>query len=278
MCAFPVNWPPPHGSGRHTLRFYASGTTTELYADNAFNFADNPIHNSILPLPTVTSSDIPAVGALPPPTHAVPRAPAGTVGSGTALSKTPFLWANSLHVFNDGSGDLNISFDGTNLHGVIKAGKDHLYRNRMEAGIAFAWAGGTGPTVTGTAQTFPFTATTGETLVVALSTDSGGSYPVTRTFTWPASVGPFANIAALVAALNTASSWNGGTLPTQFTVGNTGDAIKLTDLTTGVTARIKVDATSTGIAGAADASLQFTSGQTGSNGTGTATAFRVEAW
>lgn len=119
------------------------------------------------------------------------------------------------------------------------------------------------PVLTSTAHTFPFTATVGNTLVVKLSADGGGTFPTTRTFTWPVAVGPFANVAALLGALNTGTSWDGGTLPTQFVISSSGtDKIVITSSFTGDLAAIKTDSTSTGIIGATNAKLQFTSNQT----------------
>lgn len=118
------------------------------------------------------------------------------------------------------------------------------------------------PVLTSASHTFPFTATIGQTLVVKLSTDAGATFPTTRTFTWPASVGPFANIAALLAAVNTASSWDGSVLPTQFTITNSLDKLVITSASTGDLAAIKVDSTSTGVVGSTSGKFQFTSNQT----------------
>ncbi len=114
--------------------------------------------------------------------------------------------------------------------------------------------------LTGGTQTFNFTPVTSQTLVVKLSTDGGNTYPTTRTFTWPNNT-PITNITNLLAALNTAGSWDGSTLPTQFTITNNGNKLVITNATTGDLAWIKVDSSSTGIGGAANASLQFTSNQ-----------------
>jgi len=122
---------------------------------------------------------------------------------------------------------------------------------------------GVAPVLTSAAHTFPFTATAAQTLVVKLSADGGTTFPTTRTFTWPVAVGPFANIAALLVPLNTAANWDGGTLPTQFVISSSGtNKIVITSALTGDLAAIKTDSTSTGIVGAANAKLQFTSNQT----------------
>lgn len=112
-------------------------------------------------------------------------------------------------------------------------------------------------------QTFPFTGTDGETLVIDVSSDGGSTYGTSRTFTWQAgSNGPFADIDELVAALNTAARWDGGTLPAQFTISSDGDKVKISSAGTGTLAALRVGAASTGVAsGTSDSKLQFTAGQ-----------------
>ncbi len=132
--ALPVNWPPPMMSGRFSLRFYATGTATAAFADNAFIFKNGTGVSAILPLPDVDPGESPAVFALPPPTHVVPTAPAGTI---TPLTTEGYLYASTIRICNDGGGVLAYSFDGTNVHGTLKANEIVVYRNRHEAGIAF---------------------------------------------------------------------------------------------------------------------------------------------
>lgn len=48
-------------------------------------------------------------------------------------------YANSIRVVNvasDSTHEIEISFDGTNVHGVLKGGDDVTYLARYEAGIA----------------------------------------------------------------------------------------------------------------------------------------------
>lgn len=117
--------------------------------------------------------------------------------------------------------------------------------------------------VTSAAQTFAFTGINAQTLVVKLSADGGVTFSVTRTFTWQTgTLGPFADITALVSELNTAARWDGSTLPTQFTITAGGTSkVVITSATTGDLVVLKVDSTSTGIGGATNASLQFASNQ-----------------
>jgi hypothetical protein len=114
--------------------------------------------------------------------------------------------------------------------------------------------------LTGSAQTFPFTGVIGETLLVQISADGGGTYPTTRTFTFDAgNIGPHANIAALLAAINTASDWDGGTLPTQFVITNSGNALVITSTGTGSLVGLRIGSASTGIGVDSDAEIGFTS-------------------
>jgi hypothetical protein len=63
---------------------------------------------------------------------------AGTYRIRTVNDKVPkaMLWAQTIRVINAGGGDLEISFDGVNVHGLVPAGLINVYRNRFEAGIA----------------------------------------------------------------------------------------------------------------------------------------------
>jgi hypothetical protein len=114
------------------------------------------------------------------------------------------------------------------------------------------------PVLTSTAHTFPFTAVVGETLLVQISTDGGATYPTTRTFTH-AAAGPHANIAALLAAINTAGNWDGGTLPTQFVVTNSGNTLVITGATGGSLRGLRIGSASTGIGVTSNGEIGFTS-------------------
>lgn len=117
------------------------------------------------------------------------------------------------------------------------------------------------PVLTGGLQTFPFTAVVPETLVVQVSTDGGATWGTTRTFTH-AAAGPHADIAALLAAINTAGNWDGGTLPTQFTVSNSGNRLVITGATAGSLQALRIGSASTGIGVTSNGELMFTSLQT----------------
>ncbi len=116
------------------------------------------------------------------------------------------------------------------------------------------------PRLVSAAHTFPFTFVVGETLVVQRSADAGATWSVgDRTFTVPAGPPGGANIAAVLAALNTGTSWNGGTLPTEFIISSSGNTLIITSASTGQLAGIRIGAASTAIGVLTNSDLQFTS-------------------
>jgi hypothetical protein len=128
---FPPAWPPRVASGRHSIRFYATDAATAVFADAAYMFADGAGANPFTPLPVVN----PAVPTVVPPTP---------YGGGTASGNSPLpqIWAQTIRVCNDSAGDLELSFDGVNVHGKLAGNTEVTYRNRFEAGIAVRAAGG----------------------------------------------------------------------------------------------------------------------------------------
>lgn len=124
--AFPASWPPRVASGRHSIRFYATGTATANFSDNGLMFLDGAGANPFTPLPVID----PAVPTVVPPTP---------YGSGAASGNTPLpqIWAQTIRLCNDsGANPLEYSFDGTNVHGKLLANEQVIYRNRFESGIA----------------------------------------------------------------------------------------------------------------------------------------------
>lgn len=83
-------------TNRKSLRFYATGTASGSFGDNEFAF-ERPD----------------------------PKDP----------SEPEQGWSNSIRVIATGA-DLEISFDGTNIHGFIPAGATHTYWDRHEGGIS----------------------------------------------------------------------------------------------------------------------------------------------
>lgn len=147
----PAGWPPRPASGRRSIRFYKSGTATADFADSAYLFSDVANANTFAPTPYVKpGSTAPvAVGDLTkggsPMGGGVDVHDVDPTTSDTTKQPAPhnMIWAFGIKVINDGPGDLEISFDGTNVHGVVLAVEKYtLYWHRHEAGIAVRGAGG----------------------------------------------------------------------------------------------------------------------------------------
>ena len=126
--AFPAAWPPRVASGLRSIRFYATGTATGNFSDNAFMFLDGAGANPFTPLPVIDPS-VPTV---------VPPTPSGT-GVATGGSPAPQIWAGNIRIV--AASALELSFDGVNVQGKVAAGTDVTYRNRYEAGIAVRGSG-----------------------------------------------------------------------------------------------------------------------------------------
>jgi len=59
----------------------------------------------------------------------------------------PIAWPfQAIRVFNDGTADIEVTFDGTNIHGVVKPSRFSTWYDRTESGIAVR---SPGPGVTG---------------------------------------------------------------------------------------------------------------------------------
>lgn len=147
--AFPTGWPPRPASGRRSIRVYISGTTTAAFSDNAYLFSQVTGANTFVPTPYVApgSTATVAVGDLTGGGSPMGGGQnAHDVNTSAAASDqavpTPMIWCNSMIITNDGLNTLEISFDGTNVHGKILPGETVEFRDRMEAGIALRHAGG----------------------------------------------------------------------------------------------------------------------------------------
>lgn len=136
--ALPPGWPPRPATNHRSIRFYKSGLATANFADNAYLFYDSPSANTYTTSPIV------------PPGSLVPVALGDATKGGTPAigpdttdpGYKPMIWANTMMIFNDGGADLEISFDGTNVHDKVTiADKVHVCRNRHEAGISVRGAG-----------------------------------------------------------------------------------------------------------------------------------------
>lgn len=142
--AFPAGWPPRPATGVRSIRFFATGNTSNNFSDAAFLFGDTSPKSQVDPVPVATPRDSAAFGS-----DQRPSSPAGfsnTSAKGTSTPQTkvvPYRHASNIWIFNDGVKDLTFTFDeatdigaGAGIHGVVKAGKDMLFRDRYEAGIA----------------------------------------------------------------------------------------------------------------------------------------------
>ena len=107
--------------------------------------------------------------------------------------------------------------------------------------------------------TFPMTLLVGETLSVDISSDSGASFPVTQTHTSAGAV--YANIAALVAALQADVLFLGGVL----TVSNVGNALVINSVSTGSSTVLRINIGSTAVS---PTKINYTLGQLAYGATG----------
>lgn len=131
--AFPVGWPPPLPSTQRCIRFFVRGTATALFADSAYLFIDGIGANTYTPLPVVLPGEDVSNPKYSGP-HVVP-AIAGTGVRGDDPHAA--IWATqAISIVNDGGGDLEFSFDGINVHGIVADGETRYLRSRHEAGIA----------------------------------------------------------------------------------------------------------------------------------------------
>jgi hypothetical protein len=143
--AFPKGWPPSPASGLRSIRFYISGTTTGDFADNAFLFSQGTAANTFKPTPFVPPGGekvLAKVGTLTDGGGSpmgggmdAHDANIAAVPSEQAVPET-MIWAHTLRISNDGAADIQFSFDGTTVHGVVKADEKIIYPHRYEAGVA----------------------------------------------------------------------------------------------------------------------------------------------
>lgn len=138
--ALPVGWPPRPASSNRSIRFYTSGTTTANFSDNAFLFINGNGANTYAATPYVPPGAETQTVHLGTPTT-MSGSPMGAgqdphdAFQGTAPPQ-PMIWSNGFRIYNDGTNDLQFSFDGTNVQGYVKAGQLAEYYFRHEAGIA----------------------------------------------------------------------------------------------------------------------------------------------
>ena len=108
----------------------------------------------------------------------------------------------------------------------------------------------------GGTQTFPFTFD-GSVLTIEGSNDGGVSWEAFRR-TCIISVAGHANIAALLAELNTGARWDTSpVVPTEFVISNVGDKLVITLVTAGAADGLRISPHSTAIGSVSDESLLF---------------------
>lgn len=147
----PAGWPPRPGSSLRSIRFYATGTGTTSYADNAFLFINGSGANVYTPLPPVSPSQQTTITGTAELTNASTVVPsiAGTGQdpvdrSPQDASLPPVAQIQSMGIrVTAVSANVTISFDGTNDHGLVLSGTTAVYYRRHEAGIAVKGSGST---------------------------------------------------------------------------------------------------------------------------------------
>lgn len=135
---FPAGWPPRAPSGTRSLRFFRSGNATADFSDNAFLFSEAG-SNAYVPLPYVApGSSLPvSIGVTPSGTGQIPQDANPVNGP----APHPMVWSRCIRVKNDGAANLEFSFNGTDSHGLVRAGEERFYWDRIESGISVRGAG-----------------------------------------------------------------------------------------------------------------------------------------
>ena len=157
---FVTGFPARQPSGQTSIRVYISDTTAGAdFTDtgNSFVFIDQPGANPYTPLPVVQpGDDVSKRGVDASAKRVIPPNPAGTgenylthdnslpvVDSGgrgtghlTQPSDKAYIWSDAIRIENTGANPLEISFNGTDVHGIVAAGEVKEYYSRREAAIA----------------------------------------------------------------------------------------------------------------------------------------------
>ena len=151
--AFPASWPPRPSSSVRSIRFYATGTATANFSDNALMFAEMAGANTFLPTPYVPPGGVNVLAEVG--TAAIPGSPMGGGRDAHDSSYDPRagivppppltqIWAKAIRVINSnapGGAAMFLSFDGTTVQGVVLAGTDVIYWDRSESGLAIKGSG-----------------------------------------------------------------------------------------------------------------------------------------
>jgi len=155
--AFPDGWNPgsgiraPSGEGPR-LRFFKKAVTVALgdFSDNAYPFIEGMESYNPTPV-TVPGSIAPVAGGnaqLGSPPHGGgitnPATPRQFLPAGQPQTTFPAAWCRQIRIVNLGGGDLEISFNGTTVHGYIPVGSLPVYYHDRtgEGGISVRGFGG----------------------------------------------------------------------------------------------------------------------------------------
>lgn len=156
---------------------------------------------------------------------------------------------------------------------------DHRIRvfknpSRLERFINTAAAA---PVLVSGSHTFGFTfGAVGETLIVEGSVDGGLTFTAFKRTFAVLDVGAHANIAALLAEVNTDAQWDGGTLPTEFLITNSSDTLVITHAEVGEEFALRISLESTALGAVTDEDLLFTAGVVARGGFGSVGLLTVE--
>jgi hypothetical protein len=142
--AFPYGWPPRPCPSVRPLRFFASGTSGAAFSDNAYLFGTDAVSGALAPSANISPMPVVPPGSTAPTTLGNPpvgggspvAADDGAIPEGEIVA---MRYAGTIQISNDSvvAGDnIEVSFDGTNVHGVIVPGETRRYQDRHEAGIA----------------------------------------------------------------------------------------------------------------------------------------------
>lgn len=128
--AFPASWPPRVSSSVRSIRFYVTDTATANFVDKAYMFAEQAAANVYTPLPVIAPGSLTTINV--PDIAGTGLATPSVSGVAGPLAQ---IWSGNIRITAT-TQSLEFSFDGTNVHGLVKAGESVIYRQRYEAGIA----------------------------------------------------------------------------------------------------------------------------------------------
>lgn len=129
--AFPTSWPPRVSSGVRSIRFYATDTATAAFSGKAYMFAEQASANPYTSLPVIAPGSNTSV-VVPNISGSGLATPVPVTGAEGPVAQ---IWSGNLKI-SVTVADLEFSFDGTSVHGLVKAGETVIYRQRYESGIA----------------------------------------------------------------------------------------------------------------------------------------------